>query len=122
MVGEVEAGRVGRPVSNADVRMDYLIQTLPANSSPSTNTPLLTIYTQLPFDLFKQCVESPQSPINPTQARFTFAKKVIGLRKKTAAASGMEENVVLSVSDEQGSVHVMRRPKRARTALWKVEG
>lgn len=106
-------------------RQEYLLRVLPDSISSegplSSNPTLLSIYSQLPYELFKQIIESPLLPITPTQSRFMFAKKAISLRKKGAAASGMEESVVLAIGSEQGAVHITRKPKRARTALWKVE-
>jgi hypothetical protein len=87
----------------------------------SSNPALLTTYAQLPFNLFKLCVEHTSLPITPTQNRFAFAKKAIAQRKKAASAAQMEENVVLAVGEELGTVHVTQRPKRSRTALFKVE-
>ena len=106
---------------------DYLIRGLPealsSEAGPIASNPsFLSTYAQLPFDLFKLCVEHPSLPITPTQNRFAFAKKAIAQRKKAASAAQMEENVVLAVGDEHGTVHVTQRPKRSRTALFKVEG
>jgi hypothetical protein len=83
---------------------------------------LLAVYAQLPYDLFKHCVEHPSLPIKPTQSRFAFAKKAIAMRKKQALAAHTEESVVLAIANDQGAVHITRKPKKARTALWKVEG
>ena len=107
--------------------IDYLTGTLPESlletSRSLTDNPFfLSIYTHLPFDLFKLCIESPELPIPTTQARFTFAKKAITHRKKLAGSGGMEESVVLAVASDQGAIHVTRKTKRKRMPLWKVEG
>lgn len=101
--------------------LDFLIQTLPSDLS-DVDARLLPVYSKLPFELFKLCVESPDFPMTSTQARFAFTKKAIAQRKKMAAAEGMEESVVLDVAEQQGAVHVIRKPKRSRAPLWKVEG
>ena len=112
------------------VRLDYLIRTLPASvlessASLSTDPHLLSIYAQIPFDLFKLCVESPLLPIDPSrvQDRFVLAKKAIAQRKKLGASGKMEEIVALAFNGgEEGSVvHITRRSKKKST-LWKVEG
>lgn len=102
--------------------INFLIRTLP-NSVGSNRQALVDAYAALPYELFKSCVESPDLPIEAMQERFQFAKKVVAARKKGAAASGMEESVVLAVKDDGDGmgVHVTRKPKRARQ-LWKVEG
>ncbi|WWD16618.1 hypothetical protein CI109_101047 [Kwoniella shandongensis] len=115
---------------------DFLLRVLPEQIGEEgkslTNDPrLLSTYVNLPYDLFKSCVESPDLPIPSMQDRFQFAKKVLVQRKKltsgasaSASASGppMEESVVLAFSGGDGmEVHVTRKPKKTR-ALWKVEG
>lgn len=102
--------------------VNFLIRTLP-NSVGSNRQALIDAYAGLPYELFKSCVESADLPIEAMQERFQFAKKVVAARKKGAAASGMEESVVLAVKDDGDGmgVHVTRKPKRARQ-LWKVEG
>jgi hypothetical protein len=78
-------------------------------------------YAQLPFDLFKQYIESDNLPIGSTQKRFAFAKKVISIRKKAAGASQMEEAAVLAMQGDGMAVVVTRKPKKARN-FFKVEG
>jgi hypothetical protein len=78
-------------------------------------------YAGLPFDLFKQCIESEGLPIGSTQKRFAFAKKVIAIRKKAAGTSQMEEAAVLAMENNGMSVVVTRKPKKARN-FFKVEG
>ena len=63
--------------------------------------------------------------MSSTQARFTFAKKVIAQRKKIQAASRgggpvMEEMALLAVGTRDGSVEITRRPKRGKTTLVKA--
>ncbi|ORX36280.1 hypothetical protein BD324DRAFT_485428 [Kockovaella imperatae] len=111
-----------------DDMTDYLINIFPASlPEPLSSDPtLFNIYCQLPYDLFKLCIESPDLPIGTTQARFTFAKKVIAQRKKLAGAnkgaSGplMEEMVLLAVGTDSGSVEITRRPKKGKTTLVKA--
>ncbi|KAL1409555.1 hypothetical protein Q8F55_003540 [Vanrija albida] len=119
--------------------LTFLIRTLPAQLHASggegtlaTDARLLAAYAPLPFDLFKHCVEAPELPIPFMQDRFSFAKRAIAQRKKsatTAAARGppqaqYEETVVLALKSEGDgmAVHITRKPKRGRAALWKVEG
>lgn len=118
--------------------LDFLLRALPAqlmaDGTPlHTNPHLLTAYAPLPFDLFKQVVESPELPISFIQDRFGFAKRAITQRKKLAQTQGgagtppgaqMEESVVLALKDDGDgmSVHITRKPKRSRAALWKTEG
>lgn len=99
---------------------DHLAQT---SSTLSSDPRLLSLYSALPFELFKRCVESPDLAIQSKQDRFAFAKKVIAQRKKAVAATGMEEIAVLAFKggDDGMEVHVTRKPKR-KTALLKVEG
>lgn len=116
----------------ADV-LDFLLRTLPeeirttAQGSIAADPRLMAAYVSLPFELFKQCVESPDLPIPFMQDRFAFAKRAIAARKKVANQSQgppMEESVVLALKDDGDgmAVHVTRKPKRSRAALWKVEG
>lgn len=102
--------------------VNFLVRTLPGSAGPKSPA-LVDAYAALPYELFKSCVESPELPIDAIQERFAFAKKVVAARKKGAAASGMEESVVLAVKDDGDGmgVHVTRKPKRVRQ-LWKVEG
>ncbi|WVF66900.1 hypothetical protein IAT40_001643 [Kwoniella sp. CBS 6097] len=122
--------------------LDYLLHALPrkiiSDNSPITADPrLLSVYSKLPYDLFKSLIENPELPIPSMQERFQFAKKVIAQRKKIASASSatngsngasvqvgppMEESVVLAFNGGEGmGIHVTRKPKKSR-ALWKVEG
>ncbi|WVQ94718.1 hypothetical protein IAU59_001798 [Kwoniella sp. CBS 9459] len=118
--------------------LDYLLRALPnqivSENSPITTDPrLFSVYSKLPYELFKALIENPELPIQSMQDRFAFAKRVIAQRKKVAAsttaatANGnngppMEESVVLAFKGGEGmEVHVTRKPKKSR-ALWKVEG
>lgn len=94
----------------------------PSSSSQSANglQTLLQIYSHVPFEMFKQAVESPELPIGSDQARFQFAKAAIA-RRKASVGHGVEETVVLAFggSTNSGSaVHVTRKVKRR--PLWKV--
>lgn len=119
--------------------LTFLIRTLPAQlhasggeGSLATDARLLAAYVPLPFDLFKHCVEAPELPIPFMQDRFSFAKRAIAQRKKANAAAATrgppqaqyEETVVLALKSEGDgmAVHITRKPKRGRAALWKVEG
>lgn len=110
--------------------LDFLLRTLPGQikAAPqgtlATDPRLLAAYVPLPFELFKQCVESPDLPIQFMQDRFGFAKRAIAARKKAAGAAQFEESVVLALKDDGDgmAVHITRKPKRSRNALWKVEG
>ncbi|GJJ11943.1 hypothetical protein Clacol_006181 [Clathrus columnatus] len=75
---------------------------------------LLQIYTRVPFDMFKQAVESPDLPIGPDQARFQFAKSAVARRKATVG-NRIEETVVLAFggsSNSTSAVHVTRKVKK----------
>jgi len=96
----------------------FLIKSLPEQVS---ETEFASTYAQLPFALFKQCIESNDLPIGSTQKRFAFAKKVIGLRKKAAGTSQMEEAAVLAMQGDGMAVVVTRKPKKGRN-FFKVEG
>ncbi|ORY23436.1 hypothetical protein BCR39DRAFT_549296 [Naematelia encephala] len=108
--------------------LDFLIQSYPrslleSGSSPTSDPQLLSIFTRLPFELFQLTLESPLFPIDNIQQRFAFAKKAIAQRKKLAGASTMDEAVVLAMKGGAGmEVHITRKPKNKRQALWKVEG
>lgn len=114
---------------------EYLIRDLiPELSSTSTTTPyspnedsrFLAIFSTLPFELFKSCIEEKALPLGSDQERFAFAKKAVAARKKMVAASGttdtqVVENVVLQFTGGKGSnVHVTRKVKTAGRPLWKV--
>jgi hypothetical protein len=107
----------GRDMTN-NSSDEYLVKTLPAQVSESD---LATAYSQLPFDLFKQYVESNDLPIGSTQKRFAFAKKVIAIRKKAAGTSQMEEAAVLAMHGDGMAVIVTRKAKKGRN-FFKVEG
>jgi hypothetical protein len=96
----------------------YLVKTLPEQVSEPD---LASAYSQLPFDLFKQYVESADLPIGSTQKRFAFAKKVITIRKKAAGTSQMEEAAVLAMQGDGMAVIVTRKAKKGRN-FFKVEG
>jgi len=91
-------------------------------SAPSGRDTLLRIFSQTPFDMFKEAVESPAFQIGSVQARFQFAKDAIQLRKRGIARNvGAEEAVVLAFcgGGTGGSVvHVTRKVRRKN--LWKV--
>lgn len=97
---------------------DFLVTSLPNQADEGQ---LVSIYSQLPFDLFKTCVESTQLPMESTQKRFAFAKKVIASRKKAAAAAQMEEAAVLAMQGNGMAVVVTRKAKKGRS-FFKVEG
>jgi hypothetical protein len=111
--------------------LEYIISTLPNSilettpSSSLANSPLLlSIYSHLPYSLFKYVTESSDFALPDTQSRFSFAKRCIAHRKKLGISpAGMEEGVVLAVGGTSGEVNIIRKPKRgARAPLWKVEG
>jgi hypothetical protein len=82
---------------------------------------LLNIYARLPFELFKDAVESPAFPIGSDQARFKFAKAAVALRKQQGISRDSEETVVLAFGGAGGStsaVHITRKLKKR--PLWKV--
>ncbi|KAG8748002.1 hypothetical protein FRC10_009754 [Ceratobasidium sp. 414] len=104
-----------------DLVYGYLIVTLPnvlqafaAGEQGSGWDELLSVYSQLPFDMLKQAFAGSD------QVRFRFAKAVIAQRKQTAA--GTEESVVLAFggSESGSAVHVTRKTKKKQ--LWKVGG
>ncbi|WVQ74493.1 hypothetical protein IAR50_004094 [Cryptococcus sp. DSM 104548] len=109
--------------------INYLLNDLPERvvqegKLATPDNALVATYSLLPYELFKSLVESPDLPITSPQDRFSFAKKVLAQRKKTAVAGTpqMEENVVLAFRGGEGmEVHVTRRPKKGRT-YYKVEG
>ncbi|KAG8903815.1 hypothetical protein FRB99_002706 [Tulasnella sp. 403] len=83
---------------------------------------LVRIYSSLPFDIFKQAVESPAFPVGlgGDQARYRFTKEVIAARKKLPISRDAEESVVLAFGKTDGgsNVHVTRKMKKR--PLWKV--
>ena len=112
-------------------------------SAPSGRDTLLRIFSQTPFDIFKEAVESPAfqigGPHSPhilscnalkshmrdagsEQARFQFAKDAVQLRKCGIARNiGAEEAVVLAFcggGTGRSVVHVTRKVRRKN--LWKV--
>ena len=117
----------------------------PQPSAPSRRDTLLRIFSQTPFDIFKEAVESPIFQIGrphslhtvscdtlkyfshvcgagSEQARFQFAKDAIQLRKREIARkAGAEEAVVLAFcggGTGRSVVHVTRKVRRKN--LWKV--
>jgi hypothetical protein len=104
--------------------------TNPAIYTPTSDPRFLRIFTHLPFELFKSCIEEKHLPLGSDQERFAFAKKAIAARKKKAsgaAAAGAQghevaiENVVLQFTGGSGSnVHVTRKAKAGGRPLWKV--
>jgi len=105
--------------------LDYLLEGLPQSvGTPlsASDARLLTVYSRLPFDLFKLCTESPQLEFEKIKDRFAFAKTAIAHRKKLGTTDGMEEAVVLAMKGGDGmEIHVTRKPRKSRPALWKVE-
>lgn len=103
----------------------------PSAASAKDDPRFLAIFTHLPFELFKTCIEDPSVALGSDQERFAFAKKAIAARKKSNAQQQQQrpsagqtpagiENVVLSFGGGGASaVHVTRKTKQ-RT-LWKVE-
>ncbi|KAI5124492.1 hypothetical protein M0805_003019 [Coniferiporia weirii] len=111
------------PQLRSDV-FDFLVVTLPnmldvLSAASSGRDTLLAIFSRLPFDLFKNAMESPMFQIGSDQERFRFAKAAIDLRKRTRGG-GAEEAVVLAFGGgHSGSaVHVTRKTRRR--ALFKV--
>lgn len=88
----------------------------------------MRVFVQLPFDLFKACIEDSRLDLGSDMERFAFAKTAIQQRKKKAAQKGAQnqlegtsvlENVVLRIGGGSGSkVHITRKSKPR--ALWKV--
>ncbi|ODN97352.1 hypothetical protein L198_03915 [Cryptococcus wingfieldii CBS 7118] len=109
--------------------LNYLLNDLPSrvvqeDKLATPDNALVTTYSLLPYELFKSLVESSDLPITSPQDRFSFAKRVLAQRKKSAVSGTpqMEENVVLAFRGGDGmEVHVTRRPKKGRT-FYKVEG
>jgi len=110
----------------------YLVVTLPhvldipstspveSGSSQSRDT-LLQVFSLVPFDMFKNAVESPTFQIGSDQARFKFAKDAIDLRKRTRGTGAAEETVVLAFGGGSfggSAVHVTR--KMRKRPLFKV--
>jgi hypothetical protein len=103
------------------------------NSDPDTpliqNQKFKEIIVQLPFDLFKTCIEDSRLNLGSDQERFAFAKSTIQQRKKKNPARNSQgqpetpsivENVVLRFGGGSGSkVHITRKSKQR--SLWKVE-
>ncbi|WRT65547.1 uncharacterized protein IL334_002492 [Kwoniella shivajii] len=109
--------------------IDYIIHQLPSEFPNLTSDPtIISIFSKLPYELFKSIIESPEIPITSMQDRFAFTKKIIAQRKKIASSSGsgnvggMEESVVLAFKGGEGmEIHISRKPKKSRQ-LFKVEG
>ncbi|KIY66303.1 hypothetical protein CYLTODRAFT_423582 [Cylindrobasidium torrendii FP15055 ss-10] len=93
-----------------------------AGTEPTGRDVLLQIFAQVPFEMFKGAVESPEFNIGTDQARFKFAKDAIELRKRgIARVPGAEETVVLAFGGSNfggSTVHVTRKMKKK--PLWKV--
>ncbi|KAJ9108890.1 hypothetical protein QFC21_000211 [Naganishia friedmannii] len=113
----------------------FLVSQLPAELARSEQHTKLTedpkfmrVFVQLPFDLFKACIEDSRLDLGSDMARFAFAKAAIQQRKKKAAPKNAQgqldgtsvlENVVLRIGGGSGSkVHITRKSKPR--ALWKV--
>lgn len=98
-------------------------------STLNDNAKFKEVFSQLPFDLFKACIEDSQLNLGTDQERFAFAKSMIQLRKRKAAArtaqglpdaASVVENVVLRFGGGSGSkVHITRKSKQR--SLWKVD-
>ncbi|WWC60145.1 uncharacterized protein I303_102709 [Kwoniella dejecticola CBS 10117] len=123
---------------------EYLLHRLPEQFSTSNQTltqssEIISIFSKLPYELFKSTLESKELPITSMQERFSFTKKIIAQRKKqsqlnssstpgaaagtgTGMGTGMEESVVLAFKggDQGMEIHISRKPKKSRQ-LWKVE-
>ncbi|KAK7054955.1 hypothetical protein VNI00_003418 [Paramarasmius palmivorus] len=83
---------------------------------------LLQIFSRVPFDMFKEAIESPNFQIGSDQSRFKFAKDAIEIRKRgIARGPGCEETVVLAFGGGYSggsAVHVTRKMRKRQ--LWKV--
>ncbi|WWD08895.1 hypothetical protein V865_007009 [Kwoniella europaea PYCC6329] len=108
--------------------VNYLLHQLPSSYPPSsitTQPEISSIFSQLPYELFKLVLESKEFPFGSMQERFSYTKKIISSRKKYLpnGPGGMEESVVLAFkgSDQGMEIHISRKPKKSRH-LWKVEG
>nr|XP_019004712.1 uncharacterized protein I203_02835 [Kwoniella mangroviensis CBS 8507]OCF68173.1 hypothetical protein I203_02835 [Kwoniella mangroviensis CBS 8507] len=108
--------------------VNYLLHQLPSSYPPSSMTTqpeITSIFSQLPYELFKLILENKQFPFGSMQERFSYTKKIISSRKKylPSGPGGMEESVVLAFkgSDQGMEIHISRKPKKSRH-LWKVEG
>lgn len=120
-------------------RYTFLVSQLPAELAQGEQHTKLTedpkfmrVFVQLPFDLFKACIEDSRLDLGSDMERFAFAKTAIQQRKKKAAAAAAQkgaqgqlegtsvlENVVLRIGGGSGSkVHITRKSKPR--ALWKV--
>lgn len=100
----------------------FITSTLSSHQSSPSDPRFLSIFTILPFELFKKCIEDPSLSLGTDQERFAFAKKVIAARKRNQGAQASAiENVVLQFggSGQTSNVHVTRK-SRQRT-LWKVD-
>ncbi|KAL0580253.1 hypothetical protein V5O48_001758 [Marasmius crinis-equi] len=114
---------------------NFLVVTLPdvlevsaeGNTSPRVQEPgrrdlLLQIFSRVPFELFKEAVESPKFQIGSDQSRFKFAKDAIEIRKRgIARGPGCEETVVLAFGGGHSggsAVHITRKMRKRQ--LWKV--
>ncbi|WVW79984.1 hypothetical protein I302_101957 [Kwoniella bestiolae CBS 10118] len=113
--------------------INYLLHTLPSSiPTPeiTSNPDLISIFSNLPYDLLKLVLEFKEFPFASMQERFSYTKKIISSRKKRINSSsastpgpGMEESVVLAFkgSDQGMEIHISRKPRKSRH-LWKVEG
>jgi hypothetical protein len=116
-------------------RYTFLVSQLPAelaqgeqHTKLTENPKFMRVFVQLPFDLFKACIEDSRLDLGSDMERFAFAKTAIQQRKKKAAQKGAQnqlegtsvlENVVLRIGGGSGSkVHITRKSKPR--ALWKV--
>jgi hypothetical protein len=114
---------------------NYLVVTLPSvlevhptspveSASPQSSSgrdTLLRVFSLVPFDTFKNAVESPTFQIGSDQARFKFAKDAIDLRKRARGTGVAEETVVLAFGGGSfggSAVHITR--KMRKRPLFKV--
>jgi len=96
------------------------VESGPSQSSSGRDT-LLQVYSLVPFDMFKNAVESPTFQIGSDQARFKFAKDAIDLRKRARGTGVAEETVVLAFGGGSfggSAVHITR--KMRKRPLFKV--
>ncbi|KAI5454777.1 histone acetyltransferase 1 [Naganishia albida] len=111
------------------IRLPQELQQRDPDTPLTQNPNFKGIIVQLPFDLFKTCIEDPILPLGSDQERFAFAKSTIQQRRKRNAARSLQgqpetssvvENVVLRFGGGSGSkVHITRKSKQR--SLWKVE-
>ncbi|KAJ9101914.1 hypothetical protein QFC19_004995 [Naganishia cerealis] len=116
-------------------RYTFLVSQLPTELAQSErhtklaeDPKFINVFVQLPFDLFKACIEDSRLDLGSDMERFAFAKTAIQQRKKKATLKSAQgpfegpsvvENVVLRIGGGSGSkVHITRKSKSR--SLWKV--